>query len=139
MERKQKKIFLILFVIIVLVGTFFLFKNSPRQDIFKLSDKEIIALLKENKDSLDYIEKYSDFRIEKKTILNKENILEGQKGESFKEVYRDLILEDNRYLKVELINRGGDYGLIAVLDLKTKTVPKAFGLIWLKQNKKEAE
>ncbi len=71
-------------------------------------------------------------KLEKKIALTKESILEGREGEGFKEVYQDLSLENGRYLKVDLINTTEDRGLIAVLDLKTKEVPKVYGLILLK-------
>ena len=88
--------------------------------------------MEENQDSLDYMERCKNFKIEKKTSLTKESILEGQKGKRFKEVYQDLSLEDNRYLRVDLINMTEDRGLIAVLDLKAKKVSKVYGLILLK-------
>jgi len=124
---------LVIAVLIVLAGFSLIFF---RERIFylqssEISREEIAELLKKNKDSLNYIEKYKDFEIEEKTLLTKEDILEGQKGERFKEVYEGLELEDNRYLKVDLINQSRNRGLIAVLDLKNKEVSKAYGLILL--------
>ena len=136
MFLKQKHIIIIVFVIAITAGIFFLFKNQSPKDISKITDKEIINLLEKNKDSLDYMERYKDFKIEKKISLTKESILEGQNAERFKEVYQDLSLEDNRYLRVDLINITGDKGLITVLDLKTREVPKVYGLILLKSGVK---
>jgi len=59
---------------------------------------------------LDYIERYKNFKIEKKTLLTKESILAGQNGENFKEVYQSLDLEDNRYLRADLMNAAGELG-----------------------------
>ena len=128
MSLKQK-ILILVFVIFVIAGFIFVMKGRLFKDYSKITDEEIITLLMTNKDSLDYLEKYKDFQIEKKTILNKESILEGQNGENFREVYQDLSLENNRYLKVDLMNKAGANGLIAVLDLRKKEVPKVFGLI----------
>lgn len=126
----------IIILILVIAVIFFIksqsFQNQPAYDILGISQEEIVNLLKENKDSLVYIEKYPDFKIEKKTVLTRENILEGQNAKNFKEVYQDLDLEDNRYIQVELINKAGDRGLIAVLDFKKKEVINVFGLILLK-------
>jgi hypothetical protein len=98
-------------------------------DILKTTDAEIIKLLKTNTDSAEYMNKYVDFKIGEKTLLNKDSISAGQNGQNFQEVYQGLELEDNRYLRVDLMNSAGDWGLITVLDFKTKTVTKAFGLM----------
>lgn len=137
----MKKVVIIILVtivvLIVLVSGFFLFfQNQTPEDLSKISDKKIIELLKKNSAALEYIERYKDFKIEKKTALTKDSILEGQNGENFKEVYQGLEMEDNRYLRVDLINSVGSQGLIAVLDFKNKEVPKAFGLILLKSSVK---
>ncbi|MBU3934426.1 hypothetical protein KKC00_00425 [Patescibacteria group bacterium] len=136
----NKKIALIIFgfliVFLVVAGYFLIFNKQPDknkanilQDLSKTTDSDIIDLLKTNNDSLAYIEKYKDFKIEKKTVLTKESILTGQNGKNFKEVYQNLDLEDNRYLRTDLINTAGNWGLIAVLDFKNKSVVKAFGLM----------
>ena len=135
MSFKQKIVILVV-VILLIAGFVFVLKDRLFKDYSRITNEEIIALLKTNKDSLDYLEKYKDFRIEKKVVLTKTDILEGQKGENFREVYQDLSLEDNRYLKVDLMNKAGTNGLIAILDLKKKTVPKVFGLILLKSEVK---
>ena len=126
-------IVLIIAVIAVLVF-FFPKKELPElpKETSEITNEEIIELLKENKDSLSYIERYPGFKIEAKTVLTKESILEGQEGPNFKEVYQDLSLEDNRYLRVDLMNSAGDKGLITIIDAKTKTVPKAFGILMIK-------
>jgi len=105
---------------------------SLSEDISEITDEEIIELLKKNKDSLSFLKENKDFKIETKTVLTKEGILEGKEGPNFKEVYQDLSLEDNRYIKVDLINSLENRGLITVIDAKTKTVPKVFGLLLIK-------
>ncbi len=135
MPFKQKIVILVL-VILLITGFVFVLKDRLFNDYSEITEEEIIALLKTNKDGLNYLEKYNDFQIEKKVVLTKTDILEGQKGENFKEVYQDLSLENNRYLKVDLMNKTGNNGLIAILDLKNKTVPKVFGLILLKSEVK---
>ena len=103
---------------------------SEMQNISQDTPKSLILdILKTNPDSLEYINKYKDFEIVNKTVLTKESILEGQNATRFKEVYFDLSLENNRYLKVDLMNKQEDRGLIAVLDMETKTVAKAYWLI----------
>jgi len=135
---KKVTIIIIVFLIILLtvVGCVFTLKRQLSKntsdipiDISKVTNSEIIDLLRTNNDSLDYIEKCKDFKIEKKSPLTKESILEGQNGENFKEVYQGLDLEDNRYLRADLMNAAGSWGLITVLDFKTKSVIKAFGLM----------
>lgn len=98
-------------------------------DTSKITDEQIADLLKTNPDSLGYINRYKDFVIKDKTPLTKESISAGQQGENFKEVYQGLEMEDSRYLRVDLINKDGSYGMITVLDLKTASVLKAFGLL----------
>ena len=101
---KQKVIIIVFITIAVAIGFFFLLKDSQfSKDISKITNEEIVGLLKKNKESLDYMEKY-----------------------------KDLYLKNNRYLKINLINSIGNRGLIAVLDLKTETVPKAYNLILIK-------
>ncbi len=119
-------------LILIGVGCIIIINKEKKSEIISLSDEEIIQLLKKNKDSLEYMEKNKDFKIEKKIVLTGKSILEGREGENFKEVYQDLFLEDNRYLQVDLMNTTGDRGLITVLDLITKEVSKAYGLILIK-------
>ena len=106
-------------------------KNSyvGQKAVLKITDEQIIRLLKENKDSLEYITKYPNFKIEAKTLLTKESILSGQEGPNFKEVYQGLSLQDNRYLRVDLADATG---LITVIDTKTGTIPKVFGVILIR-------
>lgn len=119
-----------------MIGFLFFFKNQTPKDLSKISDREIIGLLEKNQDSKEYIEKNKDFKIEEKIVLTKDSILEGQNTQNFKEVYQGLKLEDNRYLKVNLINLAGDNGLVSVIDFKDKKVLKAYGLILLKSGVK---
>lgn len=137
MPFKQKVLVIIVVIIVAAAIGFVFIKNRVMKDLSKITDEEIINLLEKNNDGLEYIEKNKDFKIEVKTLLTKENIIEGQEGENFKEVYQGLILENNRYLKVDLINGTGDRGLIAVLDLKTQGVPRVFGLLLLKGDVKK--
>ncbi|TSC54181.1 MAG: hypothetical protein LiPW30_751 [Parcubacteria group bacterium LiPW_30] len=102
------------------------------KDITKIIDQDIIAALSTNPDAKDYMQKNSDFKITGKAILTKDSILAGQTAENFKEVYQGLDLEDERYLKVDLMNTAGDNGLVAVLDFKESKVLKAYGLILLR-------
>ena len=103
-------------------------------DISKITEDQIIDLLGTNSDSKEYIEKYKGFKIEAKTPLTKESIVAGQNAGNFREVYQDLDLEDGRYLRADLMNAAGNWGLIAVLDLKTRSVLKAFGLMLVQAN-----
>ena len=106
-------------------------KNSyvGQKAVLKITDGQIMRLLKENKDSLEYITKYPDFKIEAKTLLTKESILSGQEGPNFKEVYQGLSLQDNRYLRVDLADATG---LITAIDTKTGTIPNVFGVILIR-------
>ncbi|MFA5877810.1 MAG: hypothetical protein WC845_00305 [Candidatus Staskawiczbacteria bacterium] len=128
----KRNIVISFFVLLFVVAYFFVYNNPSQNmsaDILKTTDAEIIKLLKTNTDSAEYMNKYVDFKIGEKTLLNKDSISAGQNGQNFQEVYQGLELEDNRYLRVDLMNSAGDWGLITVLDFKTKTVTKAFGLM----------
>jgi len=115
-------------LVILAIGAFFYFQKQAPKDLSKVSDKEITELLKGNKDSSDYMKSYSNFTIKDKTILTVESIKQGQDGQNFKEVYQGLELQNNRYLMVDLINPKGDKGLVALIDFKTNTTVKAFGI-----------
>jgi hypothetical protein len=103
--------------------------SNSLADLSKVKDDDIKSLLSKNADSWEYIEKYKDFTIQEKEILTKESIVAGRSAENFKEIYQDLALENNRYVKVQLMDKSGGMGLIAVLDFKEKQVPKAYRLI----------
>lgn len=125
-----KKICLIVLILCILaICAIFVARVFLPKEISKISNNEIISLLKTNNDVKNYLEKYPSFRIEKKEILSKENIVALQNAENFKEVYQDLILENNRYIKVDLIDLNNTNGLIAVLDFKNKQVVKVFAVL----------
>ncbi|MDD5606745.1 MAG: hypothetical protein PHN37_02690 [Candidatus Pacebacteria bacterium] len=142
------KLFLIIIAAIVLIIFSFSFFQKEKfeeskllyqnilqdipENILELTREQIISLLETNEYSLKYIKSNPGFIIEEKIVLTKESILEGQNGINFKEVYDDLELEENRYLKIKLINQIGNKGMIVVLDLKTQTVPRAFHLLLIK-------
>ena len=75
---------------------------------------------------------HPDFTIQKKEILTEDSIAAGQNGQNFKEVYHGLELQDNRYMVVNLMNQAGDRGLIALIDFKTQSTIKAYGIILFK-------
>jgi hypothetical protein len=138
MQLSKKVIFIfyavIFFTAILFVLFFLVYSKDEPLNISEVSDNEIVLLLEKNKDCSDYIKKYSDFKIQDKTILTKDSIIVGQNGQNFKEVYQGLELEDNRYMKVDLMNLNGDRGMITVIDFKTKQVPKAYGVMLFKLN-----
>jgi len=130
-----KKIIIFVIVILAVAAVFlFAFYNKSGNDISKISDRDIIKFLQKNQDAKDYMQNYPDFKIDKKTILSKDDIIQGQNGQNFKEVYQELELEDNRYVKIDLMNLSSDRGLIAVIDFKTKAVLKAYGIMLFKAN-----
>ena len=128
------KIIIIILVafIILITGLFFVFQNQTPKDLSKVSDSQIISLLNKNSDAKDYMQNHVDFKIDKKEVLTRESIVAGQNGANFREVYQGLELQDNRYIRVDLMNPTGDRGLIAVIDFKKKIVPKAYELLLLK-------
>ena len=130
----KKVIILICIFLVLLISAIFLVNIFSLKNIYKIQDKEIISLLKTNIDGLNYINKYPDFKINKKEILTKESIKSGQDALDFKEVYQNLDLENNRYIKVDLINLNNINGLIAVLDFKENKVVKVFGILMLESN-----
>ena len=135
---KKPSNWIILAIIVVLViGIYFFFLyNKKISDISEISDSKIISILNKNEDAKEYMQEYSDFKIEEKILLTKENITVGQNAENFKEVYQGLELEDGRYIKINLVNSSGSMGLVAVIDFKNKITVKAYGLMILKANSK---
>jgi len=134
--KKNIILFFCFILIAVLVVASFLFlhffsKNSVK-NTSAVNDTEIIKILETNKDIKDYSEKYSDFKITDKEILTKESILAGQKGQNFQAVYAGLSLEDNRYMKINLMDKAGENGFVSVIDFKNNSVIKSFGILLFK-------
>ena len=121
----------VLVVIALFVGYSLFLQNQSPKDLSKVSDSQIVSLLDKNADAKDYMKNHADFKINRKEVLTKESIISGQKAANFKEVYQGLELQNNRYLRVDLINAAGDRGLLAVLDFKTDQTIKAYGIILL--------
>ena len=124
-------------VVLVAAAALYLLAGNQRQE--DIGDKtppliytqqEVIQILKTNTDAADYINKNRDYSI-KITPLSKQDILEGEKATNFREVYQNLTLENNRYLKADLMNNNGE-GLVTVVDMKTRAVVKLYGLRLIK-------
>ena len=142
MIKKNIIIFSVLFVAVA-VSAFLLFPDKKNSepiaednpvitgpiDISTITNEQIVSLLKTNPDSAGYVNKYKDFVITSETPLTKEIIEAGREGANFKEVYQDLELQDDRYMRVDLMNKEGNYGMITVLDLDTASVLKAYALL----------
>lgn len=139
MDKNIRIILLVVLAVLLSAGFFYLSfilggknKKSKDVDMFSATDKEVVEILKTNKDVAEYTQAHSDFKIESREILKKESILAGQQGQNFQAVYSGLELEDNRYMKVQLINTEGNNGFITVIDSKDNSVPKAFGILLFK-------
>lgn len=133
----KKNVKIILIVILILIAIAFVYFISIQErpglkDLSKITNQEIIEILKKDKDINSYTQKYPDFKIENKEILAKESILAGQNAENFREIYQDLELEDNRYLKVQLMDLSGSNGFFGVIDFKNNSVVKSFGILLFK-------
>jgi hypothetical protein len=132
-----KKTIIFVIIIFAVVAVFlFVFLYNLQNDISKISEKNIIKILQTNQDAKNYMQNYPDYKIDKKQILSKDDIIRGQNAQNFKEVYQSLELEDKRYIKVDLINSAGDRGMITVIDFKNKSVLKAYGIMLFKANSK---
>ena len=130
MKKTNLIIFCVCLVVLIFIaGLIFFMYNQKSRDLTKVSDSQIISLLNKNSDARDYIKEHPDFKIKDKEVLTEESILAGRKGPNFKEVYQVLSLENNRYMRVDLIDKAGDRGLIAVIDFKTNQVPNAYLLL----------
>ena len=139
MYFSKKSIIIVSSVLAILLLTYFVFlfnKNQNTKSLSLIKDIEIISRLEKNQISKSYLKNNNDFKIEKKIVLTKESILDGQNGKNFKEVYQGLELQDNRYMRVDLINQSGEKGLITVIDFKENDVPKAYRLLLLKASVK---
>jgi hypothetical protein len=112
---------------------------GKKADLNSLTDQEIIEILKTNSDVSGYIARNPDFTIQSKEILTKDSILKGQNQNTFQPVYIALELEDNRYLKVQLMNAAGSEGYITVIDANDSSVQKAFGLLLLQMSQQQIE
>lgn len=135
--KKRFNWIILLIVVALIIGACFLFGTGKKiSNISEVGDSQIISILNKNADAKEYMQKYSDFKIEEKTLLDINSITTGQNAENFKEVYQGLELEDNRYIKINLVNSSGNAGLVAVIDYKNKTTLKAYGLMILKANSK---
>jgi hypothetical protein len=135
--KKNAIYFYAILLAIVLIATadFFIYNqksNEESYNISNVSDQQIISILSQNSDAVEYIKNHPDFRIQNKTILTKDAIIAGQNGVNFREVYQELDLQDNRYMRVDLTNVAGNKGLITVIDFKTKGVSKVYGILLLK-------
>lgn len=129
---KKNIILSVLIAIIIVVDIlyfFMFFKNDNSNIQLQKTDEEIISVLNKNQDCKNYMQKNPDFKIQKKTVLTKESILEGQNGQKFKEIYIGLELQNNRYIMVNLINNAGNSGFIAVIDFEKNEVLKAYGML----------
>lgn len=130
----MKKVYVLIICLIAIAGYFIYnqLASLRAEDISKATDSQIAFMLKKNSDAKEYIQNYTDYKIEEKEILTKESITAGQQGQTFREVYMGLDLEENRYLLVNLINQAGDRGLIAVIDFKKQETPNAYGILLFK-------
>ncbi len=124
----NKKIILLAAGLCLFLGAVYFFLTQE-MGLSEMNDNTLIALLAKNYDVKEYMDANPGFKIAEKNILTGDMISAGQKGQNFNEVYQDLALEQNRYMRVDLINGSGDKGLITVIDFKTKTVVKAFGTV----------
>jgi len=131
MMKNKNLIFVAVFVILGIFVCWVFLQSKKPEDISTVSDKEIISFLQKNSDAKEYMEDHIDFKIQDKIILTKDMILAGQNGENFKEVYQGLELENNRYIKVDLMNLAGNSGMVTVIDFNSKEVSKAYGIILL--------
>jgi len=131
-------------VAVLLYAFFFVDFGGPsglgkKVDLNTLTDQEVIEILKTNSDVSDYIKRNPDFAIQSKEILSKDAILKGQNQNTFQPVYIALELEDNRYLKVQLMNAAGSEGYITVIDANDSSVQKAFGMLLIQMSQQEIE
>jgi cell division protein YceG involved in septum cleavage len=134
MNKKAIYISCIVVVLIAIVLAVYLFYTYPKKlkNISEINNNDIVVALKANQDAKEYMESHKDFKIVTKTILTKDDILQGQNGQNFKEVYLGLELEDSRYIKIDLMNEAGSNGLVAVFDFKEDRVLRAYGIMLLK-------
>ncbi|MCD6558232.1 MAG: hypothetical protein J7K31_04380, partial [Candidatus Aenigmarchaeota archaeon] len=91
----------------------------------------IKQILKQNNEVLGYMEKNPDYQVLNTSILSADEIREKQNGTQFRELYENLTLEDNRYVKVDLMGESG-HGLMTIIDLNKGEVVKVFGIILIK-------
>jgi len=112
---------------------------GKRIDLNLITDQQIVEILKTNADVADYIRRNPDFTIQEKEILTKDSILKGQNQNTFQPVYMGLELEDNRYMKVQLMNLAGNEGYITVIDSADSSVQKAFGLLLFQASQEQIQ
>jgi len=133
MNKKRIVILSVILIIFLIIISFSYFvlqkKKSPIKDLALLNNAEIISILKTNKDIKTYTQKYPDFKIATKEILAKNDIINGQNGQSLQPLYYGLELEDNRYMKVQLMDSAGSNGFFGIIDAKDSSVTKAFGIL----------
>jgi len=131
MKKYTAIILLVILVVLlaILSLVYFVFQDKIPKNLSLVNNQKIIKILKNNADIQIYTKTNPDFKIESKEVLTKESIIAGQNGQNFKEVYQGLELEENRYIKIQLMNQSGNSGFVAVIDFNDNSVPKAFGLV----------
>lgn len=126
-------VLVVVLVMIVFISVYLVFQNKDlkkqQKDLSLISNEEIVEILKTDKDIEAYTQKYSDFKIISKEILTKDSILAGQNGQNLQPLYYGLELENDRYMKVQLMDRLGSNGFFGVIDSKDNSVTKAFGIL----------
>ena len=127
--KPEAKGFLIVFV--VLVGLLVLISSSRQDANPRTSEEKLLEILKQNDEVAGYMEKNPDYQILNISILSADEIREKQNGTQFRELYENLTLEDNRYVKVDLMDKSG-HGLMTIIDLNKGEVVKVFGIILIK-------
>jgi hypothetical protein len=122
----KKKLLILPLIILILIFFIIIYRQKRAKEF---TDDEIIQMLKNNSDATEYMKRNPDFKIVNKTLLTRETILKGQNATYFKEIYQNLLLEDNRYLKIDLMDFKTNHGLISIIDLKEGKVIKVYGII----------
>ena len=92
-------------------------------------ENKILNILKQNNEVLGYMKKNPNYEILNITYLSSDEIAEKQNGTYFRELYENLTLENNRYVKVDLIDKNTNRGLMTIIDLEKQKVIKIFGLL----------
>ena len=127
----MKYILPVLIILIILLGAFFFYYSQNREienPEEVLNKEQITALLENNETGAEFMQNYGDFEVEKINPLTKEEIEERRIEGDYREMFEPLLLEDDRYVEMEVVSKERDLGLVSIVDLKEDEIVEIYYL-----------
>ena len=106
-------------VLILFVAGFFIYMDTEEEIVEEeITRERVVEMLKTDEVGREFLEDYSDFEVDEAYILTKEQIEERKEGWRYTLLYEDLLLEDNRYMKLRLVQEEKGMGVAGTFDLQ---------------------